>query len=97
MIQTAQQEIDFNISHRENNPESQAHFEANKDKFSKQCRIVYEALLRGERLTTKIAMKDYDIGHLPRRILDLKEKGVSIDSVFIEGNYKEYFLVKSAA
>lgn len=41
-------EIDFNeLSHNENTISNQEHFEANKDRFSNQCRIVYEALLRG--------------------------------------------------
>jgi len=89
-----QLQIDFStLSHQENNIESQRHFDENKDKFSKQCKIVYEALLRGERLTTAKALIEYGIGDLRRRIKDLKDIwSVPIQSKYIEGNYKEYFI-----
>lgn len=68
----------------------------NKEKFSNQCRIVYEALLRGERLTTTTALLNYRIGGLSRRIKDLKDFwNVPIESEMIEGNYKEYFLINN--
>lgn len=89
-----QHEIDFSeLHHIENNPGSQAHFEENKSKFSNQCKIVYEALLRGERLTTTKALLKYSIGDLRRRIKDLKDIWkVPVESEMIGGNYKEYFL-----
>lgn len=91
---TNQPKIDFSqLHHIENKVSNQEHFEANKEKFSNQCKIVYEALLRGERLTTKKAMLNYDIWHLPRRIKDLiDEWGVPIESQVVEGNFKEYYL-----
>ena len=91
----------LDLFHIENNSESQAHFEANKEKFSRQCRIVYQALLRGERLTSMDAMVRYGIGHLPRRILDLKEHGVPVVDEFVTvrdehgeriTTHKEYYL-----
>lgn len=90
-----QLEIDFNqtITHYENNIESQLHFEANREKFSNQCRIVYDAMKRGERLTTASAILKYKIGDLRRRVKDLKDTwGVPIKSEMIGNNYKEYFL-----
>ena len=86
--------IDFKtLHHNENNIESQRHFEANKDRFSKQCRIVYEALLRGEKLTTTIALLNYGIGDLRRRCKDLRDMwDVPIKSEYVDGRYKEYFL-----
>ncbi len=67
-------EIDFTeLNHVENNIDSQKHFEENKERFSNQCKIVYEALLRGERLTTTKALLNYGIGDLRRRIKDLKD------------------------
>lgn len=86
--------IDFSIlAHRENNPGSQAHFEENKVKFSNQCRIVYEALLRGERLTTAKALLQYGVGDLRRRIKDLKDTwGVPVKDKYVENNFKEFFL-----
>lgn len=91
---TNQPKIDFDsLSHIENKISNQEHFEANKDKFSNQCKIVYEALLRGERLTTTKALIHYRIGDLRRRIKDLKDMwDVPIESQMVEGHYKEYFL-----
>ncbi len=89
-----QHEIDFSeLHHQENNPGSQKHFEENKERFSNQCRIVYEALLRGERLTTVSAILKYQIGDLRRRIKDLKDIwNVPVKDVYIDGKYKEYFI-----
>lgn len=93
-MDSAKEEINFNeLHHVENNFESQKHFEENKDKFSKQCRIVYEALLRGEKLTTHYALLHYKIGDLRRRIKDLKDMwNVPIKDQYINGKFKEYFL-----
>lgn len=90
-----QPKIDFSeLSHRENKVCNQQHFEANKDKFSNQCRIVYEALLRGEKLTTTKALIHYRIGDLRRRIKDLKDMwNVPIESEMVEGKFKEYYLI----
>lgn len=89
-----QLQIDFStLSHQENNIESQRHFDENKDKFSKQCKIVYEALLRGERLTTAKALIEYGIGDLRRRIKDLKDIWkVPVQSEYVENRYKEFYL-----
>jgi hypothetical protein len=88
------QEINFNeLSHIENKISNQEHFERNKGKFSNQCRIVYEALLRGEKLTTTSALIQYKIGDLRRRIKDLKDMwNVPVQSEIIGGKFKEYFL-----
>lgn len=87
-------EIDFSeLNHIENKISNQEHFERNKEKFSKQCKIVYEALLRGERLTTTQALLKYRIGDLRRRIKDLKDIwNVPIKDEVVEGKFKEYFL-----
>lgn len=87
-------ELDFNqLQHTENKTSNQEHFERNKDKFSKQCKLVYEALLRGEKLTTTKALLDYGIGDLRRRCKDLRDTwNVPIRSEYVEGRYKEYYL-----
>lgn len=89
-----QQPINFDdLFHIENKISNQEHFERNKDNFSNQYRIVYEALLRGERLTTAKALLDYKIGDLRRRIKDLKDIwNVPISWEYKEGKYKEFFL-----
>lgn len=92
MIQQA--EIDF-LHVRENNPESEKNLALQSVKFNKQCSQVLNILQSGERLTSWSAMVKYHVGHLARRILDLKEKGVAVKDNWIEENgsrYKEYFL-----
>lgn len=88
-------EINYgDLFHIENKVSNQEHFERNKDKFSKQCKIVYEALLRGERLTTTIALLNYGIGDLRRRIKDLKDMwNVDVKDQYVNGKFKEYYLI----
>lgn len=86
-------EQQFQIHERENNPESQSILRANKKTFSDQCKIVLQALQRGERLTTATALIKYGIGDLRRRIKDLKDyHGVDIKTQLNEGRFKTYFL-----
>lgn len=97
-METSQLLIDFDkpLFHLENNAESQAHFEANKDRFSKQCKIVYDALMKGERLTTTKALLQYKVGDLRRRVKDLKDMWkVPVESEIIEGKYKEYYITQT--
>ncbi len=81
------------VHDKENNRESLAILNDNKQRFSNHCRIVLDALLRGERLTTGIALTKYSIGDLRARCRDLdKFNGIKIEKQLIEGRYKEYFL-----
>lgn len=83
----------INYDHIENNIESQEHFDKNKKEFSNQCRIVYEALKNGERLTTTSALLRYGIGDLRRRIKDLKDIwNIPVQSEYVKGKFKEYFI-----
>ncbi|WP_445453127.1 helix-turn-helix domain-containing protein [Flavobacterium sp. 25HG05S-40] len=81
------------LVHKENNSESQAIFDGNIDHFSEQCKTLYKAFMRGERLTTTRALIDYGIGDLRRRVKDLIDNyGVHVDKETKEGRYKEYFI-----
>lgn len=92
--QTKSEELDFKFyQHTENKIANQEHFEKNKKEFSKQCKIVYDALLRGERLTTTEALLKYQIGDLRRRIKDLKDIwNIPVQDVYVQGKFKEYYL-----
>ena len=77
---TVQPEIDFTVHTKENNPESQARLDENMDKWSHQCKIIFEALKAHRPVNNEEPMIWDDsinrfrkIGHLPRRIADLKE------------------------
>jgi hypothetical protein len=62
------------ILHRhENNPESQKHLEENEQKFVGQCAIVISLLEKGIVLSTYTAITNYRIGHLARRIKDIRD------------------------
>lgn len=88
-----QVEINFEVHAIENLPENQEILDSNKVHFTKQCKIVYEALKRGERLTTSIALIKYGIGDLRRRIKDLKDDNqIPVQSEKIKGRFKEWFL-----
>jgi DNA modification methylase len=86
-----QQEIDW-TQRTENNLESQRILYENKDKINRQCRIVLDALLRGERLTVRDAMLRLQIGDLRRRCADLREHGIAVKSNLLEKRFKEYYL-----
>lgn len=71
------------LHRRENNIESQKHLEENEQKFVGQCAIVLSLLRKGVVLSSYIAMTQYRIGHLPRRLKDLRDGGdIHIDEMF---------------
>jgi len=82
------------IIHIENNQDSQKFFEKNTKHFTKQCRTLLRAYLRGERLTTLSAIVNYGIGDLRRRHKDLiDDYKVPCTSRWIKGKRcKEYFI-----
>lgn len=89
-------QIEMNFLHsRENNAESEINLAKQADKLNKQCSQVLNILMTGEKLTSWSAMVNHHIGHLARRILDLKQKGYAIQDRWIEENgsrFKEYFM-----
>jgi hypothetical protein len=80
------------IFSKQNSASNQAILEANKSHLSNQCRIILEAMLKGERLTTASALLKYGIGDLRRRVKDLRDNGIPVEDEFIEGRFKKYFL-----
>lgn len=76
---------------RENNSASQTFLDFNRPRLSKQCDKVLALLQSGKRLTVRGAMIEHDIGHLPRRIADLKENGIAVRDDWKDG-VKEYYL-----
>lgn len=58
---------------RENKPENEQHLNDNRQKFTGQCAIVLSLLLKGVVLSSYSAMVQFKIGHLARRIKDLKD------------------------
>lgn len=78
-------QIDFDVHLTENNVESQINLDVNRDKFSGQCKKVFDLLMANDLpLSVKSATTEHHITSLPRRILDLKENGVLISDRWIE-------------
>lgn len=78
--------------HKENNKQSEEILTDNHKRLSNQCRVVYDALKAGVKLTVKDAMIDYNIGDLRRRVCDLRQHGVDIKDNILKGGVKEFYL-----
>lgn len=81
----------FQVHAHENNTESQRHLNANRVKFSAQCQRVFDMLMDGKRLTVLEAHASYGISSLPRRVKDLKDNGVQLEDLWVNG-VKKYFM-----
>lgn len=68
-------EMDFTstVHVRENSAENERHLNENRQKFTGQCAIVLSLLQAGHVLSTRSAMVQWNIGHLARRIKDLRD------------------------
>lgn len=87
--------IDFTqvVHRRENNPASESNLNRNRFHFTGQCAMIKTLLEKGIHLTSRSALLEYNIGHLPRRIKDLKDAGFPIESKEIDSKgTKEYYL-----
>jgi hypothetical protein len=73
MPEAALQDLPLFVHRDENNHDSRRHLEENRDKFSRQCALVYSLLKSGVRLTMKSAINEYGIGDIRRRIKDLRD------------------------
>lgn len=68
------------VHNLENNAKSQGILDENRQKFTGQCAIVMSLLNKGVVLSSYSAMTQHHIGHLPRRIKDIRDNfGVHID------------------
>lgn len=70
--------IEFQVHTHENNRESQMILQENVSHFTGQCKTVFEALMRGEVLTTSTALLKYKVGDLRARIRDIKNTVMQI-------------------
>lgn len=86
-----QTQIDF-VHTRENNRHSEGILEANYERLNNNCKILLDALKRGERLTGFIVVSKYNMMEYRRRFADLRAAGIAVKSEVLKGGFKEYFL-----
>jgi hypothetical protein len=91
-----QQTIDFSsvVHHKENNRHSEMILEENYERLNKNCKVLYDALMRGERLTGADVVTRYDMMEYRRRFKDLKDAGVPIQTEKLPGGSKVWFIKK---
>ena len=89
-----QQEINFNeaVLHKENNSHSEAILLEQAPRLSNNCKILYEALLRGEKLTGINIMQKYNMIEYRRRMKDLKSAGIDIKETKLPNGCKQWYL-----
>lgn len=91
-----QAELDFtNLVHtKENNKSSEEILFDNYERLSNNCKILYSALLRGEKLTGQSIVFKYGMLEYRRRIKDLKAAGVEIKEAILFGGCKQWWIEK---
>jgi len=91
MIQTR---IEWNKPHiQENTPENDKNYLLNLNKFSKNCKIIFEQLMTGRAMTGKDCVR-LDIMEYRRRFKDLKDvHGIPVQDDYVEGKqFKKWWL-----
>lgn len=91
---TYQPEIDFaQVVHtKENNAFSEAILFDQYERLSNNCKVIYNALKRGERLSGVVIVTRYGMTEYRRRIKDLRDAGVPIKEHKLENGCKEWYL-----
>ncbi len=86
--------IDFDkvLHSKENNRHSQQILEDNHLRLSNNCKIIYEALLRGEKLTGQSIVSKYGMLEYRRRIADLKAAGIEIKETILFNGCKQWWI-----
>lgn len=83
----------FTPHERENNRESQTILENNIPVLKGQCVTVFNALMRGEVLTTAIALNKYAVGDLRARLRDIRNTVIKVNGK--EETFRMHQLTKS--
>ena len=91
---TYQPEIDFaQVVHtKENNAFSEAILFDQYERLSNNCKVIYNALKRGERLSGVVIVTRYGMTEYRRRIKDLRDAGVPIKEHKLENGCKDWYL-----
>ena len=85
---------EFSVHIHETGKGNQKILNANRKKFSRQCQILFDAMMRGERLTSFDCAMKYKILDGRRRFCDLEMNGVRISEKLINTGFKEKFFTE---
>lgn len=87
-----QAEFNFPTHQRENNAESEQTLAICNKTFRGHNKIIFERLMGGDKIDFSIAVNEYNITALPRRIADLVlVMKYQLSRGFIEGTRKKYY------
>jgi len=78
---------------KENNSHSEAILFDQYERLSRNCKVLYDALQRGERLTGAVIVTKYNMLEYRRRILDLKSAGIEIKERLLPDGVKEWWMI----
>ena len=87
-----QQEINFNVLVNQNNKQSEEILLMCEKRLSNNCRIILEALQRGERLNGDNIWERYRIREYRRRFKDLKDAGYNIKDEVLKNGCKTWWM-----
>lgn len=89
-----QTEIDWTkVSHtRENNSHSEAILFDQYDRLNHNCKLIYDALVKGERLTGRDIVTRFGMLEYRRRIMDLRAAGIEIKETLLSNGAKEWWI-----
>lgn len=73
-------EIFFQVHDRESSPACETILHQNIDRFSNNCRVLFDAMMRGETLNSVNVVQQFGIIDFRRRRCDLEENGVRMHS-----------------
>ena len=80
------------VHSKENNRYSQGVLENEYTRLNKNCKILYDALKRGEKLTGMLVVQRYNMLEYRRRFKDLKDAGIDIKENTLKGGIKVWYI-----
>ena len=89
-----QTEIDWSqVTHtRENNSHSETILFDQYERLNHNCKIIYEVLKRGYKLTGRDIVSKYGMMEYRRRIADIRAAGIEVKEEVLSNGAKEWFL-----
>lgn len=87
-----QSTIKFDVLTNQNSKSNEEILLISAPRLSHNCQVLYEAFLRGEKLTGKDIVIKYGMTEYRARIRDLREAGLKLQETILDNGCKEWFL-----